>query len=455
MTLKDDMQQAFTDEAFRDVTLVGTDQVDVPGTKLVLAIRSPVFKRMFFGNFQERETDRVSLNYPSLVLQVLVKYCYSDELDLDMLYIDGTDDGLLTDAEAVLMVQLRDAANYFELSDLNINISNELGVSVVQKGDAMCVCAVLSELFIRGETEGPMWETMIAILEGEPQHCLLPVSNWNQGIVACSLPLFCDIMTLSVDVVIAVNAVQKWSQANSDLFHATEPTEDQKKVQKIADSINLDAMSTHELAQVKPCQVFSMERLYQAFVENGIRQSMDNVTPSNFRFSSKSKQLVAHVHGSGVLSANGTYAHNGGVSGRFCKLGVYGEITSIFQLLWQPENQKWEIRVVPPLFTVGHQEFVLYESSKTTKEEVPFGLWHCRDGQNPAPFVAIRTATHFVPNTDNTSTEGVSQELPFQYPVYKDSISPFDYAFSVTFNAANDDTAGGSTSARRRRQARR
>lgn len=143
-SLQDDMLVALEEDVFHDVTLVGIGGEEVPATKAILAIRSPVFRRMFFGNFQERTSDRVSLNYPAVVLKVLVKYCYTDELDLDLLYLDeeapasganpnpgrgvsdpesrspsnDAGDCGLTDEEAVWMIQLRDAANYLEFYDI-------------------------------------------------------------------------------------------------------------------------------------------------------------------------------------------------------------------------------------------------------------------------------------------------------------------------------------------------
>ena len=385
MTLKKDMLQALEEEAFQDVTLVGTDHVDVPATKAILGIRSPVFRRMFFGGFQETDKDRVSLNYPSLVLKVLIKYCYSDELDLDMIYSDNAGFGL-TDEEAILMVQLRDAANYFELPDFHISISNELGESIAQKGEILCVCAVLSELFARGETEGPMWSIMMAILEADPEKCLLPQSEWNTGILSCSLPLFCRIMTPSVDPFVAVKSIQKWSQANPEVFQPTEATEDEKVLQQIADAIKLDSISSTQLAQIKPCQVFPMERLYQAFVQHGMKQGVEGISLSPR--SMPAKQVVAYIRGAGVESVNGSYLRD---KGRFSKLGVYGDVSSVFELSWHEVHKKWEVKVRP--HDQSSKQFVLYESSLSGENDVPFALWYCCDGKDPAPYVAIASAT--------------------------------------------------------------
>eukprot|EP00980_Cylindrotheca_fusiformis_P031342 scaffold26203_cov127-Cylindrotheca_fusiformis.AAC.1 len=106
MTWKSDTLAALEDEALHDIRLLGTDNVEIPCTKFALATRSTIFKKMFFGDFKERDSELVSLNYCSTVLKVLVKYCYSDELDLDLIL----DAESLTDKEAMLLVELRDAA---------------------------------------------------------------------------------------------------------------------------------------------------------------------------------------------------------------------------------------------------------------------------------------------------------------------------------------------------------
>ena len=107
---------------------MGTDDsTEIPPTKFLLAIQSPVFERMFFGDFGERHQDKVRLDYPSAVLKVLVHYCYSNEIVLPDLIYTKDDPTQFSDEEAVLMVQLRAAANYFELIDLYKKTSEELG----------------------------------------------------------------------------------------------------------------------------------------------------------------------------------------------------------------------------------------------------------------------------------------------------------------------------------------
>ena len=51
MTWTTDFLQILQDESFHDVYLVGNDGIEVPCSKVFLAARSKVFKRMFSGEF--------------------------------------------------------------------------------------------------------------------------------------------------------------------------------------------------------------------------------------------------------------------------------------------------------------------------------------------------------------------------------------------------------------------
>ena len=95
MTLALDLLSALEDDesdGFKDVTLIGSDGGRVSATKAVLAIRSPVFRKMFFGEFREASAkcDSVQMNYSAVVLNIVVKYCYTDEIDLDTIVSEGS-----------------------------------------------------------------------------------------------------------------------------------------------------------------------------------------------------------------------------------------------------------------------------------------------------------------------------------------------------------------------------
>ena len=63
-------------DAFRYRRRIGTDGGEVPCNKGAMAMISPVFKNMFFKGYKEQETNRCNLDFHSVVISIVVKYCY-------------------------------------------------------------------------------------------------------------------------------------------------------------------------------------------------------------------------------------------------------------------------------------------------------------------------------------------------------------------------------------------
>mmetsp|Transcript_8918 Transcript_8918/g.14858 ORF Transcript_8918/g.14858 Transcript_8918/m.14858 type:complete len:424 (-) Transcript_8918:22-1293(-) len=115
--LKDAIQRLLTDSRITDVELEGSDGVRLPGCKGLLAARSEVFERMLLGQFSESNEAVVKVGYPGDVLKQVVRYCYTDELDLSS---NNDNDDKKEFIHQLLL--LADAANYFELSLLRHNV---------------------------------------------------------------------------------------------------------------------------------------------------------------------------------------------------------------------------------------------------------------------------------------------------------------------------------------------
>ena len=115
-TLPNAIQRLLTDSRIADVELEGVDGVRLPGCRGLLAARSEVFERMLLGQFSESSETVVKVGYPGSVLKKIVKYCYTDDVDLN----DGGDNGTKDFIHQLLL--LADAANYFELSTLRNRI---------------------------------------------------------------------------------------------------------------------------------------------------------------------------------------------------------------------------------------------------------------------------------------------------------------------------------------------
>ncbi|CAB9522165.1 expressed unknown protein [Seminavis robusta] len=67
-----------TDEDLQDVTLVANDGQKVRANRFVLSARSPVFRRMFLGNFSEATKPEVDVGFSGIVMQEIVEYIHTD-----------------------------------------------------------------------------------------------------------------------------------------------------------------------------------------------------------------------------------------------------------------------------------------------------------------------------------------------------------------------------------------
>jgi len=101
-----DLERLLQDEDFLDVTLEGTDGEVVRASRMLLSARSPVFRSMFCGGFRESHTGAmVKVGYESNIIQALVKFCYTDELDRST----------PSEEYARLLVRIATAANYYKI----------------------------------------------------------------------------------------------------------------------------------------------------------------------------------------------------------------------------------------------------------------------------------------------------------------------------------------------------
>jgi hypothetical protein len=91
--------------------LKGTDGVLVPAVRVVLAIRSKVFRRMLYGDFVEAKKFVVELGYSGEVLRAIVEYICSDTCGI-------LETETFNEEFVQTIVSLVDAATYFELPKL-------------------------------------------------------------------------------------------------------------------------------------------------------------------------------------------------------------------------------------------------------------------------------------------------------------------------------------------------
>lgn len=105
------------DEKLADVTLQASDGAKVPANRAILAVRSSVFKTELYGSFMEARNDIVQVDYPGVVVQALVDYCYTDKFE--MFPVDHVS---FVESHFSLIT----AADYYNLGYLKVKVENKI-----------------------------------------------------------------------------------------------------------------------------------------------------------------------------------------------------------------------------------------------------------------------------------------------------------------------------------------
>jgi BTB/POZ domain len=111
-----------TDEELNDVILKGTDGVEVPANRFLLAARSKVFRAMLFSKFREATSPAVQLGFQGNVLRAVVEYIVTDSAEMlkKNKKRKGTEETNppYDFKNIVSLVSLMEAASYFHLPEL-------------------------------------------------------------------------------------------------------------------------------------------------------------------------------------------------------------------------------------------------------------------------------------------------------------------------------------------------
>ena len=230
----------------RDDTYIGTvhSEEGVPAIKSILAARSPVFRRMLYGDFRETKQQqcssdneenvlRVTLNYSESVLRLLVEFCFTDRLDSleggssssqDDDTIDGgnenegsqeedncsSSDSRVTDdcdkkdkheyeeessppslaRTARLLTSLSSAAHYFDIPKLEHDILSRLNEIMTQHPSLACVVLDQGSQIMQEDLCQVALERILA----RPKAALLPYDNTIYGCCSSSMTHDTNIM---------------------------------------------------------------------------------------------------------------------------------------------------------------------------------------------------------------------------------------------------------------------
>ena len=383
-----------------EVSYIGTIGREVPTIKSILAARSPVFRRMLYGDFREtraRNDDdgvlRVKLEYSSSVLRLLVEFCFTDKLDsLEGESEDAEDgdssDSRCTDDEkdafsapslsntARLLTSLSAAAHYFDIPKLEYDISSRLDEIMSKHPSLSCV--------VLDEAHKIMQEDLCSValerIRARPKAALLPrnrdhIDGFDQqesgnegGVVALSASLlervvFDDVSTASEWT--KFMCLQRWvegcphqvTKQMEELTLKDTPSdeEDERKCETnnsqpthreqkhaiaahLAQKLDLSLIPASDLDAVYKSNLLSTSDLFKAYRLQALNAER-----------TKSKVFV---EGAGLSEINGTYIQCGSHEGTpmYNKEGVWRdreEVFRIFLCTYSNGNKSWCISIVP------------------------------------------------------------------------------------------------------------
>ncbi|KAL3909546.1 MAG: hypothetical protein SGARI_002551, partial [Bacillariaceae sp.] len=146
------------DDQLKDVTLQGTDGVQVRANKYVLASRSKVFRQMLLGGFSEAERDVIELEYEGKVLQAVVEYIHTDSAHILNLKKRKEQEDETRDGSISTLVSLSAAAGFYNLPGLCNKVYDILKSTTEEEP------ALAFQLLAASRAEGPNVDSDLADL---------------------------------------------------------------------------------------------------------------------------------------------------------------------------------------------------------------------------------------------------------------------------------------------------
>lgn len=258
---------------FHDVSLQGTDEApNIPASRLILSIRSPVFHKMLYGEF--KESGSVPLAFSAAILNHIVQYCYTD----DVPHIETEDANglpvLINESDIRETIRLRSAADFFELSDLFDALTTHL--SVLLTDHCQMACTVLDELYAVGAAGSVLGEICLHVVQVKGEYILLPTDKdarqqWS-GVGACCPEVLATVLSEEVVGPRADNLIVKclhiWEDMSPNLLSALDIVP--APLRKLADRIELKHVAASQLTNLMFSNLFAKDAIYEAFKHHAI-----------------------------------------------------------------------------------------------------------------------------------------------------------------------------------------
>ena len=301
------------DERLADVELEGSDGLRFCTHRGLLAARSPVFDRMFYGDFCESINNNnnanfagdnsslvvIHIGYPTRVLKSIVQYCMTDTAELLQNNDDDDDDNNNENSNddsdddndtTKLLPILADAANFFQLPVLQQKIKQR--GQALMENDKSTVCYFLegstrtattssSSSSIIGSEES-LWKIARHYVQAYPQETLLETKSSIVGYLSKYTwkDLLQDDM-IGIEECVLFRALDRWANSCTDdddddddaLDDGDEEAERRRKeALELSQYISLQDIPPDDLVQyVEGSKIITHEQLCQAFKGQALR----------------------------------------------------------------------------------------------------------------------------------------------------------------------------------------
>ena len=318
-----DLLAALADEDLTDVSLVGHDGLEVPACRFVLAARSPVLKRMLYGNFREAQSNSKTielLDYSGHVLKIVVKYCTAGQffiMDDQTLAAQQSQssqlDPLANEEFVRLAVQVAKAADYLEISGL-VRETECLVKKLIAKYP-MLACPVFDE----ADEGSTLFACAKRIIQCRPymalssfSHCtttsnaVIEDGSGGGGIECLKSDRIVAIMKdteMEAGELFLFEMLQRWVEHVPEAYH----TEALEVARECGSYFRLHYIEPEELlSTVQQSGLFPPNLIVEAIMRQALKASQNRVWTINCRGKDANVDRVL-VEGSGHNEVNGVY----------------------------------------------------------------------------------------------------------------------------------------------------
>lgn len=408
--LASDVRSILFDDEISDVTLIGSDGVAVPAVRAVLASRSKVFRRMFYGSFAECDSSEVRLEeFSGDVVRAVVQYCFTDVVavsggggrvrtgaggggcDNDDDDQFGSHDDDDEEGGVRTLVRVSGAGHYFDIPRLERDVRDILSRTVSDRPPL--ACAVYDEAAAVGVPAEGLATMAAERMRNRPRSSLLPppattrssgrggnagggrdrgrvgaADGWADGgggVLSLSASVLDDVVfdeRSNASEFTKFLCLRRWAEggteaegtANRSPPRKIRSDEDEEKEDVGAATTPLDRRKiARELAKKLDISTIPASDLSTSVAESGLVSSDDLFQAYRLQAlnAERSKAKII-VEGAGSAEVNGTYVQ-GGVHEGTAMYNMEGawrekeEVFRIFLCTYSNGTKSWCISIVP------------------------------------------------------------------------------------------------------------